>query len=99
MSFDSLIQTITGVTHLREQLNDMLAFQVTLRTWRESYRELLKLVRGTFLPQEETSTCNYKIDLEKVSIYLHSTVHLHVGLFPVFLRNVPPRDCLHLQKR
>ena len=66
---------------------------------RESYRELLKLVRGTFLPQEETSTCNYKIDLEKVSIYLHSTIHLHVGLFPLFLRNIPPRDCLHLQKR
>lgn len=36
---------------------------------REGYRELLKLLRGRIQPQEET---NFKFDLEKASIYMHS---------------------------
>ena len=41
---------------------------------RESYRELLKLMRGVIQPEEE---CNYKFDLEKASTHLHITVLVH----------------------
>ena len=44
---------------------------------RESFRELLKLVSATILPQEEPS---FKVDLQKASLIIIPTAYLVVRL-------------------